>query len=325
MKIFFYAVVGMVLFSCNAAEENNAVLVQPPYNRLTDSIKRQPQDAGLYYRRGVLLYQNEELAASEKDLKKAWQLQPTEEHALSVVTVLIKKAPDAAIQFIKQALQQLPKSIALQMGLARGYQQKGQVQQALDVCDQVLVIYPNSIDALLLKYELLKQQSNHAAALATLRKAYSYAPSDQELAYNLAFEYAEAKDSNVLPLTDSLIHSDTTGKQAQPYYLKGVYYANLGRSAQALSYFNQAIAHDYTFFDAYMDKGALLYDEKKYAEALQVFGLVNRISPTYAESYYWAGKCQEAMGKKEAAKLNYQRALGLDKQLHEAKEAADRL
>src|SRR6478735_1533339 len=101
MKNIIYAVASLLLFSCNTTDESNALLTHPPYSNITDSIKKQPRDAGLYYRRGVLLYQNEELAASEHDLRKAWQLQPTEEHALSVVTVLIKKAPDSAIQFIQ--------------------------------------------------------------------------------------------------------------------------------------------------------------------------------------------------------------------------------
>lgn len=315
----------LLFVSCNGAAESETFLADPPYNKITDSLRLQPQAADLYYRRGALLYQNEELAAAEKDLKKAWQLQPTEEHALSIVTVLIKNSPDSAIRFIQQALQQLPQSISLQMGLARGFQQKEQLQKALDICDQVLVIYPNSLDALLLKAELLKQQNNNQTALATLEKAYSFAPFDAELSYNLAFEYAEAKDKKVLPLTDSLMRADSTGKQAQPYYLRGIYFANIGADEQALNSFNQAIAHDYTFFDAYMDKGALLYKQKNYGDALHVFQLVNRISPTYADSYYWAGKCEEALGKKKEAKLNYQRAYGLDKKLREAKEAADRL
>lgn len=310
---------------CNEATQRETLLKQSPYNKLTDSIQQQPQAAGLYYRRGALLYQNEQLDAAEQDLKKAWQLQPSEEYALSVVTVLIKMNQDSAIAFIQRALPQLPQSIALQVALARGYQQKGATQKALDICDQVLLLYPNALDALLLKAELLKAQQNNAAALATLQQAYSYAPFDLELSYNLAFEYAEAKNKAVLPLTDSLIRADTTGKQAQPYYLKGVYYANTGDPAQALHYFNQAIAHDYNFYDAYMDKGALLYEQKRYNEALQVFELVTRITPTYAESYFWAGKCHEALGKSAEAKLAYQRAYGLDNTLTEANEAAGKL
>lgn len=325
MKFLLLLLCLPAVIGCNQKDEPNTPLTQPPYSTLTDSIHQQPQNAGLYYRRGVLLYQHEELLAAEQDLKQAWNLAPTEQHALSVVTVLLKKAPDSAIQFIQQALKQLPKSISLQMALARGYQQKGQWEKALAVCDQVLVIYPNALDALTTKAELLKQQGNNAAALAALEQAYAYAPFDLELSYNLAFEYAEAKNNKVLPLADSIIRADTTGKQAQPYYLKGVYYANVGNSEQALRFFNEAIAHDYNFYDAYMDKGALWYDERKYTEALAVFELVNRITPTYAQSYYWAGKCHEALGKKSEAKLAYQRAYGLDRTLTDAKEAAGRL
>jgi tetratricopeptide (TPR) repeat protein len=284
-----------------------------PYNKLTDSIRQQPQNAGLYYRRGALLYQNSQLPAAATDLKRAWQLQPTEEHALSVATVLLKTNQDSALHFIKQALQSLPGALHCKLVWQEAFSKKGNLQQALATCDQVLVLYPNSIDALLLKTEIYKNQTTTQQPLQTLEKAYSYAPFDHELAYNLAFEYAEAKNSKAIPLTDSLMRSDTTGKQAQPYYLRGVYYANTGNIAQALQYYNQAIAHDYNFYDAYMDKGALLYEVKQYNEALAVFQLVNRITPTYAGSYYWAGRCHQAMGNKAEAKLAYQRAYGLDK------------
>ncbi|HUQ96191.1 MAG TPA: tetratricopeptide repeat protein [Chitinophagaceae bacterium] len=325
MKRLLFLWFVFVWVSCNEAAEKDTLLTQPPYKPLTDSIAQQPQEGSLYYRRGVLLYENNQKKAAENDLRTAWQLQPSEEHALSVVTLLINKHPDSAIQFIQTALQQLPKSIALQLGLARGFQQKNETEKAITVCDGILLLYPASLDALLLKADLLKSQNKNEDALATLEKAYRYAPSDRELAYNLAFEYAEAKNNKVVPLTDSLIQADSTGKQAQPYYLRGVYYANTGAVRQALSYFDQAITHDYTFFDAYMDKGALLFDQKRPAEALAVFRLVARISPTYADSYFWAGKCEEALGRKEDAKRSYQRAYALDNQLQNAKEAAARL
>ena len=83
--------------------------------------------------------------------------------------------------------------------------------------------------------------------------------------------------------------------------------------------------HDYYFLDAYMDKGILLYDNKEYAQALQTFQLAAKISPTFADAYYWQGKVQEAMNKKQEAKQNYERAYSLDKSLIEAKSAAEKL
>lgn len=319
------AFIFLLLASCNNNTETAGVLNEPPFAPLTDSLQQQPNNAGLYYRRGSLLYGADQKALAEADLKKAWSLQPTEAHALSVVTVLVNKAPDSAIQFINSALQTLPKSVSLQMALARGYQQKGESQKAVDVCNTILDKYPNSLDALLLKSELLKEEGNETEALATLEKAYSYAPFDAPLAYNLAFEYAEAKNSKALALSDSLIRMDQSQKHAEPYYIKGVYYQNVGNTAQALQLYDQAIQRDYNFLDAYMDKGRILYNQKKYAEALKTFSLPVTITPTYADAYYWIGRSQEALNQKEDAKQNYQRAYSLDKTLTEAKAAAEKL
>jgi len=317
--------VAALLFSCADDNKSTGVLAEAPYRPLTDSLQQQPDNAGLYYRRGSLLYSNDQKALAQADLKQAWQLQPTEAHALSVVTVLVEQNADSAIRFINEALQTLPGSVSLQMALARGYQQKGDVKSAIQTCNNILAQYPNSLDALLLQAELLKGEGREAEALATLEKAYSYAPFDAPLAYNLAFEYAEAKNRKALALCDSLIRMDQSGKHAEPYYIKGVYYQNIGQPAQALKLYDEAIRHDYNFLDAYMDKGRLQYQQGQYAEALKTFTLPVTITPTYADGYYWIGRCQEALNQKADAKGNYQRAYSLDKTLTEAKAAADKL
>ena len=120
-------------------------------------------------------------------------------------------------------------------------------------------------------------------------------------------------------------HNDTLSKKAEPYYFKGVYYSNINDRVSALNYFNKAIDADYTFLDAYMDKGRVLFNEEKYNDAVKDLQLALKVSPTYADAYYWLGKCQEVLGQKQDAKLNYQRAYGLDKTLTEAKDAADKL
>lgn len=314
-----------VLVACTNGENTNTLLAEAPYNKLTDSIQQAPNNADLYYKRGVLLYKNNELPYAQADLQKAWTLAPTEEHALSLTTLLAKKHSDSALFFLQSALQKLPQSVALQVGLARGYQQKGNLQQALSQCNQILAKHPNSIDALLLKAELQNALNQETQALQTLEQAYRLAPFDAELAHNLAFAYAEARNSKVLALADSLIASDITGIHAEPYYFKGLYYANTGNKTEALKQLDAAIQHDYYFLDAYMEKGQLYYNNKQYSEALKTFQLATTVTPTFADAYYWLGKTKEAMGDKAEAKLDYQRAFGLDKGLTEAKQAADKL
>lgn len=312
--------------SCNSSgSEEDAFLRQPPYAPLTDSIRQAPDDAGLHYRRGTLLYGNDQKPWAEKDIRRAWSLDPREEYALSLTTLLKEKGPDSALAFLQEAARKLPGSISLQIGLARGFQQKERPDSALAICNRILAQYPGQIDALLLKAELLKNAGRNAESLAVLETAYQYAPGDAELVHMLAFDYAEAKNPRALALSDSLIRADRAQRHAEPYYFKGVYYANLGQSAEALRQFDEAIRHDFNFLEAYLNKGIVYYDGKKYDEALKTFALAIRVDPTYADAFYWTGKTQEALGNRDDARLNYQRAFGLDKTLTEAKQGADRM
>jgi tetratricopeptide (TPR) repeat protein len=323
--ILVLVVISFSILSCNS-NEGDELLSAPPYDKLTDSISDFPKDPGLYYKRGRLLFGNGQPAKAEQDLRKAWTLQPKEEYGLSLTTVLKEKNVDSALNFLQnEGLKKLPESISFRIALARGYQQKKQWNEAMNVCREITDRFPAQLDALTLEAELLKDQDKDQEAIAVLEKAYGYAPGDPELAHTLAFDYAEAKNPKVLQLADSLIKADPGQRHAEPYYFKGLYYENLGNKQEAIKYFDEATTHDYYFLDAYMDKGTVLYDSKNYAAALKTFQLAATITPTYAEAYYWMGKTQEAMGSKTEAKLNYERAYGLDKEMKEAKEAADRL
>jgi tetratricopeptide (TPR) repeat protein len=315
--------------SCNdqakESSEFSEILSQPTYKSISDSLKKNSSDAGMYYRRGLLLEKNDYTDPALADFQKAWSLSSREEYGVAVSNILLQKQPDSAIRFLKQALQKIPSSLFFKLNLAQGYINRDKVDEALKVINDILVSEPALINALMMKSDLLEKINNKPEALKTLEKAYELAPCDVELSNDLAFKYAENKNPRALALSDSLLKMDTSGRHAEPYYIKGVYYANTGDKAKALQFFNQAIQHDYYFLDAYLEKGSILYEQRKFPEALKVFQLAATIKPTFADAYYWMGKCQEQLNQKEEAKLNYQRAYGLDKTLTEAKIAAERL
>ena len=325
-KLFPLLAASIVFFACsNNDASRDTILSQPPYNKLTDSIDYAPKDADLYYRRGTLLYTNNEMKLAENDLRTAWQLNPKEEYALRLTTVLKQKSSDTAIRFLQEGVKKIPGSIGLHILLAKGYESKNELDKALAIADDIIKQYPGELDALMLKSEILKQQNKTNEALSILETAHSFAPGDVDLVHQLAFEYAEAKNPKVLSLCDSLIKADVEKRHAEPYYFKGLYYENTGNWRQAVQYFDEAISHDFNFLDAYMDKGQTYYDQKKYADALKTFKLTQTVFPSEPLPYYWIGKTQQALGKKDEARLNYQRAYGLDKTLTEAKDSADRL
>lgn len=314
----------MPLAACSGPDANS-LLTQPPFAPLTDSIEQSPGNAALYERRATLLLQNEQEDLAAKDFRKAYNLQPNEDNAIGAARFLIGRNNDSAIAFLEDAVKKVPESLVLHISLARGYQQKQAFDKALSICDAIIAQYPNQLDALVLKSDLLKAQNKTAEALATLEQAYHYAPFDPELVHNLAFGYAQTKNAKALVLADSLIRADSAQRHAEPYYFKGVYFTNTGNKTAALQQFDEAIRRDYNFLDAHMDKGVLQWEGKQYAAAQQTFERVLTISPAYADAYFWLGKVAQTQGQNTKAKEHYLRAYGLDKNLSAAKEAANRL
>lgn len=314
----------LLLASCAHEDKATGVLQQPPFQTLTDSIGLQPKNADLYYRRGTLLYANQQNELAISDIRTAFTLRPTEEYALSLTTLLKQKNVDSALVFLQTAVQKVPESIALHIGLARAYQAKGKTKEAQQIADLILEQYPGQLDALTLKSDILGAEKKTTESLAYLQRAYSLVPSDPSLAYDLAFEYAALKDPRARTLTDSLIRANAPEVE-KAHYVRGIYLVNTGNSAEALASFDRAIRNNYNFMDAYRDKGQLLYNQRKYAEAIRTYQLALKIAPAEAEFYYLVGQAQQALGQNKEAKQNYERAYGLDKSLTEAREAANKL
>lgn len=318
----------LAILGCNNGEESSPfdeILTTPPYASVTDSIREQPQRDDLYFRRAILLNTNNYPEPALADFRQAWSMHKQERYAFGVSTILLEKNADSAISFLDSALKELPQSILLRLSLARAYDLKGKTDEALRTADEILRINPQQVDVLKMKAELLGKKENHTEAISTLEKAYALTPYDVELNYVLALKYAETKNPRVLTLCDSLAKADTLNVRAEPFYYKGIYYANINDKAKAISLFDEAITRDYNFLDAHIEKGVVLYDQKKYADAYNIFNRAMSISPKYADAYYWMAKAQQAMGQKEEARLNYQRAFGLDKTLVQAKDSADKL
>lgn len=216
-------------------------------------------------------------------------------------------------------------SISTEISKAKNLQEKGQFDKALMIAEAMIQKYPGQLDALNIKAEILKEQGKTNEALELMEKAYSLQPKDKETAYNLAYEYADAKNNKALTLTDTLIKYDKTETVARAWYIKAHYYNKTGNEQEALRYFDSSIIADYNFLDTYLDKGQILFRKKQYDAALKTFATGQKLGPAEAPFYLWIAKTFEAMGNKTDAKANYERAYALDKTLIEAKTASERL
>jgi tetratricopeptide (TPR) repeat protein len=301
------------------------IVDRQPFSALTDSIQKNPKNDELWFRRAVLLNKNNFSEPALSDFRKAWSLKRDERYAVGIGTILLDKKPDSAINFLQGSQRDIPESFMISFLLARAFDAKGNIDASLHTLNQLLQKNPDQIDVLKLKADLLDRSGKSDSVLFFLQKAYAVAPYDLDLNYLLAFKYAEAENTRVISLCDSLISMDSLNLHAEPYYYKGIYFSNIHDYPKALAMFDAAIQHDYQYLNAYIEKGKVQLQQQKTDNALKTFMLVNTISPKMPDPWYWIAQCQEKLGKKSEAKLNYQRALGLDPDFTEAAQALEKL
>jgi tetratricopeptide (TPR) repeat protein len=329
MKKSFIIFLSFLIWGCNSNNDTaspfDEILSQPPFASITDSIRKQPGRDDLYFRRAVLLNKNNLPEPALADFKKAWSIAAAETYAVGVSNILLEKKPDSAVVFLKKAIEEIPTSLFLQLSLARAYDAQGKTDDALAACNSLLQNEPGQVNALMLKSDLLLKKEDTSAAIAALEKAYRSVPSNREISNKLAYQYAEAKNTKAILLADSLIRRDSLKLFAEPYYVKGMYYSNINERTKAIQQFDATIKQDHRFLNAYIEKGKILLDQKKTAEALKAFELANTITPSFPDAWYWMGRCLEILGETDEAKLNYEKAYSLDKTFTEAKEAAEKI
>jgi len=241
-----------------------------------------------------------------------------------------KDSLQVVIHHLRDSINKYPDNQLFRRELVLTLQEAGLYKEAIGVMDSMNIAKGDSANPkvyfnfLFKRAELLQLAGDTTKAIKTLELIVT--PGElTEAGLQLANLYAETKNPGTLAICDAMNKNDSAGTNPNPDYLKGVYYYNLSDYDKAIEQFNSCIRKDYTFLDAYMEKGRIFFKQKKYTEAINIYNIAINVSSTFADAYYWKGKCEEALGQKEEAKLNYQRALGLDKTLTEAKEAADKL
>lgn len=327
---FCCVLVGMT--ACNGSgngggADRSAILTLPPYALLTDSLRHQlsADQAGLYFRRAELLSHNDQHELAAADYGRSWDLRPDEmtgERYASTLTIIGQTGK--AIRFLKECRQKFPANTNFPAMLAELYTQSNRMQDAIGMYDDVLRTDTLNYDAWYEKGLLLEKKGDTPAAILALTKAYTIEPINT-YGLELAHLYAEHRDPAALPLCDAALKRDSSHDMLDPFFIKGIYFSNTAQYKKAIVQFDSCIGRDWKFADAYLEKGIALFKERQYQPAMQSFQLTIKVSETYADGYFWIGRCYEATGNKEQAIAYYRQALIYDKEFTEAAAGIKRL
>ena len=229
-----------------------------------------------------------------------------------------------AIALLEEGVKKFPENAEFNRRLGEAYLHIGKPDKALDQYNAIIAYDSSNFEAWFDKGSLLARMKDTARAVEALEKSFAILP----INYNglaLASLYAARKDTRALEICDILLLKDSSGMQTEPLYLKGMYYAENNQRDKAIELFDQCIQRDWKMTDAYIEKGIIFFQTKKFDEALKTFTLAATVSNTDPDAYFWMGRCYESMNETEQADVNYERAYALDRSFTEAREALKRI
>ncbi len=222
------------------------------------------------------------------------------------------------IQHLNLQIAQKPDSVALRLRLVDALDSLGNYDNALFQMDTLLRKDSTNFGLWYKQAHLKEFNGDTVGAIQSYSTAAKiYTTPDVLLA--LGNLYAEQKDNKALVAVAN-VSAMRLGRTYQSHcdFIAGVYFARINNYPKAIAAFNQCIANNYSYMEAYMEKGFIFYDRKQLKEAIQIFQTTVTIKNNYADGYYWLGKSLEAAGNTQEAVEQYQRALALDAKLKEA-------
>lgn len=230
-----------------------------------------------------------------------------------------------SLQQLANEIKRDSSNINKQLDLVQQLDSLGFQSKALELLDKLISKDSLNNEYWLKRGQLCKVLEDTPSAIKAFHYAARIYPNPISL-MELANLYSETKNQKTISICNQLMKMHPDGSyDAQANFFVGVYYSKLNDLNNAINHFNLCIEKDFHFDDAYIEKGYLLYNNKKLDAALKVFQQLVAMNQTSADGYYWIGKIYETLNKKNEALKNYQKALVFNDQLKEASEAINRI
>jgi tetratricopeptide (TPR) repeat protein len=252
--------------------------------------------------------------------------------------------------YLEEQVRENPNDPAVRIALAHFYLQSGAYERSIEQANQILSAMPedqNGLFFLGMSYAYLKQPEEAIEPLSKfviIREQGEMAGLDSELQralYFLGDSYFKTgrPDEAVASLTRALEINRT---DADAMYVLGQVYASLGKHAQALEQYQNAVRFVPDFTEAYqgMLESYSALDHSSYVayakgmEALTMDDLETALTylesaadglSDFAPAYLGLGLTYEKLGNAQQATMNLQRALELDPDNYMASHALGRI
>jgi tetratricopeptide (TPR) repeat protein len=217
-----------------------------------------------------------------------------------------------AAGYLKKAAAADPQNLQLRLALAHSCLWSKQYQCVLDTDHEILTLNAESAEADMLAGEALDEMKDFEGAIQQFRAAVKAGPNVPDVHFGLGYllwshrRYQESVTQFQAELANNPDH-------AQALAHLGDAEMQLQHSELSLPLFLKAVAKDPRLELAHLDLGILYSDGGRKDEALRELLLAEKLDPGDVSVHWQLARIYKAMGRREAAKAEYDKAASIHK------------
>jgi tetratricopeptide (TPR) repeat protein len=281
-----------------------------------------PNIAGLHLNLGLALFKGGQLKEAIPEFKTALKSMPSGSADAQRLTILIGMAYygladyASAAPYLKDAAERDPTNKTLLLALAHSYLWSKQSKYVLDVYHQILTLDPNSAEADMLAGEALDEMKDNAGATQMFRDAVQANPKEPNAHFGLGYllwsqkKYPEAATEFSAELANDPDH-------IQSLLYLGDSYIQMNQVSAARPLLEKVIKINAAVALAHLDLGIVNTEEGRSDDALRELLIAEKLTPDDVNVHWRLGRLYRTMGKKDEAKVEFDKASSLNKQVDE--------
>lgn len=217
-----------------------------------------------------------------------------------------------AAPYLKTAAAADPQNLPVRLALAHSYLWSKQYSSVLDVYREILALDPDSAEADMLAGEALDEMSDSSGAIDMFRKAVKAKPDEPNVHFGLGYLLLTQKQyPEAIKEFQAELVNDPNHVQSMLYI--GDADIQMNQYAEATPMLEKALRLDPSLGLGYLDLGIVDANDGRNDNALREFLAAEKLIPNDVNVHWRLGRLYRAMGRKEEAKVELDKASTITK------------
>lgn len=296
-----------------AVDTSISKLSSPELLSINDSIREDPGNPDLYYRRGKIYFANRDVEAAKNDALRAIKLDSLKPSYYMLLSDAYFNANEtrASKEALERCVANNPGSIDANLKLAELYFYVKKYENAITYVNNALKINENTAKGYFIKGMCYKESGDTALAISSFQTTV-----EQDGEYLDAYlELGALLTAKKNPLALEYLNA---ALRAQPdnldiAYNIAMYYQTVGKYTEAMDMYKKILSKDINYKHAHYNMGAIeMSVNENYKQAIRYFSNAINADVNYADAYFARGVCYEDLKDKTNAIADYEMAIQLE-------------